>query len=99
VRVELHAFEQRYLRIVGVDDLEAQIAEALNRRLTRRRASGQRMPGRKPPNRQPQPVRLNWRTLLISSRQTTSSDSTERLPSVLIQTLRQTTPSGPSAIG
>ena len=37
VRVELHAFEQRYLRIVGVkfveiDDLEAQIAEALNRR-------------------------------------------------------------------
>ena len=37
LRVELHAFEQRYLRIVGVkfaeiDDLEAQIAEALNRR-------------------------------------------------------------------
>src|SRR5437762_1774685 len=48
LRVELHAFEQRYLRIVGVkfaeiDDLEAQIAEALNRRTpsdetTRRRA-------------------------------------------------------------
>src|SRR6266849_1892277 len=37
LRVELHAFEQQYLRIVGVkfaeiDDLEAQIAEALNRR-------------------------------------------------------------------
>jgi hypothetical protein len=37
IRVELHGFEQRYLRIVGVkfaeiDDLEAQIAEALNRR-------------------------------------------------------------------
>jgi hypothetical protein len=37
LRVELHAFEQRYLRAVGikfaeVDDLEAQIAEALNRR-------------------------------------------------------------------
>jgi hypothetical protein len=37
LRVELHVFEQRYLRIVGVkfaeiDDLEAQIAEALNRR-------------------------------------------------------------------
>jgi hypothetical protein len=37
LRVELHAFEQRYLRIVGVkfaeiDDLEAQIAEALKRR-------------------------------------------------------------------
>ncbi len=37
LRVELHAFEQRCLRIVGVkfaeiDDLEAQIAEALNRR-------------------------------------------------------------------
>jgi hypothetical protein len=37
LRVELHGFEQRYLRIVGVkfaevDDLEAQIAEALNRR-------------------------------------------------------------------
>jgi hypothetical protein len=36
-RVELHAFERRYLRIVGVkfveiDVLEAQIAEALNRR-------------------------------------------------------------------
>ena len=49
LRVELHAFEQRYLRIVGVkfaeiDDLEAQIAEALNRRnpsdeTTRRRAA------------------------------------------------------------
>ena len=37
LRVEFHVFEQRYLRIVGVkfaeiDDLEAQIAEALNRR-------------------------------------------------------------------
>lgn len=37
LRVELHAFEQRYLRVAGVkfaeiDDLEAQIAEALNRR-------------------------------------------------------------------
>ena len=37
LRVELHSFHQRYLRIVGVkfaeiDDLEAQIAEALNRR-------------------------------------------------------------------
>ena len=37
LRVALHVFEQRYLRIVGVkfaeiDDLEAQIAEALNRR-------------------------------------------------------------------
>ena len=37
LRVELHGFEQRYLRIVGIkfaeiDDLEAQIAEALNRR-------------------------------------------------------------------
>jgi hypothetical protein len=37
LQVELHAFEQRYLRIVGVkfaeiDDLEAQIAEVLNRR-------------------------------------------------------------------
>jgi hypothetical protein len=36
LRVELHAFEQHYLRIVGVkfaeiDDLEAQIAEVLNR--------------------------------------------------------------------
>lgn len=37
LRVELHAFEQRYLRIVGIkfaeiDDLEAQIAEIVNRR-------------------------------------------------------------------
>ena len=37
LHVELHAFEQQYLRIVGVkfaeiDDLEAQIAESLNRR-------------------------------------------------------------------
>ena len=37
LRVELHGFEQRYLRTVGVkfaeiDDLEAQIAEAINRR-------------------------------------------------------------------
>jgi hypothetical protein len=37
LQIELHAFEQRYLRIVGVkfseiDDLEAQIAEVLNRR-------------------------------------------------------------------
>jgi hypothetical protein len=37
LRVELRAFEQRYVRIVGVrfaevDDVEAQIAEALNRR-------------------------------------------------------------------
>jgi hypothetical protein len=52
VRVELHAFEQRYLRVVGVkfaeiDDLEAQIAEALNRRTpsdetTRQRAEDAR---------------------------------------------------------
>ena len=52
LRVELHAFEQRYLRIVGVkfaaiDDLEAQIAEALNRRspsdeTTRQRAEDAR---------------------------------------------------------
>jgi hypothetical protein len=49
LRVELRAFEQRYLRIVGVkfaavDDLEAQIAETLNRRnpsdeMARRRAA------------------------------------------------------------
>ena len=52
LRIELHAFEQRYLRIVGVkfaevDDLEAQIAEALNRRnpsdeTTRQRAEDAR---------------------------------------------------------
>src|ERR1700730_14498088 len=52
LRVELHAFEQHYLRIVGVkfaeiDDLEAQIAEALNRRnpnddTTRQRAADAR---------------------------------------------------------
>lgn len=51
-RVELHAFKQRYLRVVGVkfaesDDLEAQIAEALNRRTpsdetTRQRAADAR---------------------------------------------------------
>ena len=50
--VELHAFEQRYIRIVGVkfveiDDLEAQIAEAMSRRhpsdeTTRQRAEDAR---------------------------------------------------------
>src|ERR1017187_6920097 len=46
LRVALHAFEQRYLRIVGVkfaeiDDLEAQIAEALNRRNPSDETAGQ----------------------------------------------------------
>ena len=52
LRVELHAFEQRYVRLVGIkfaeiDDLEALIAEALNRRnpsdeTTRQRAEDAR---------------------------------------------------------
>ena len=47
LRAELHAFEQRYLRIVGVkfaevDDLEAQIAEALNRRNPSDETAGRR---------------------------------------------------------
>jgi hypothetical protein len=66
LRGELRAFEQRYLRIVGVkfaeiDDLEAQIAEALKRRnpgdeTARHR---QRKPARKPRNRQASLVPLN----------------------------------------
>jgi hypothetical protein len=56
LRVELHAFEQSYLGVVGVkfaeiDDLEAQIAEALNRRnpadeTTRQRAAEARTKAR-----------------------------------------------------
>lgn len=47
LRAELHAFEQQYLRIVGikfaeVDDLEAQIAEAFNRRNPPDQAARQR---------------------------------------------------------